>query len=1104
MANIAASPDWYNRSGMKNYRTEITEVAVVNSYAPTGHEIVSWDASAELNGTVTAYIVDTKLILVCDLLTDIPDMMFYAFLSLERASGLESIKTIGDYAFMLTPKLASIDLAWSGLTAVGNDAFRSSGIEDKYDLSSLASDIVGDRATRGKRWSAAGLEAVRAVPFPSNKILLSVQNIDSQFKYKDVPYVTVNGEVKTVKENGCRSLVYYHIWNALYYKTDKEYPDFITWFNDKLNRDGKYHENTDMSDACNLRDLATLGWTRNSVARIISAEQLEYIVSELANGLPVHAIMQGVGTGYHSIAVIGCDHDTRKLAIVDSAVRPDKGVVYWVAYEDLFTEGAAEASECICKIDFNLPLLAKSDTWFTQGETGVARNSITQIDIVLSYTPTGNETASWDASAKKNGSVMCYVNGTKLTIAGNGDNYVYANLDSSWAFSDSARKDYFTNVTNIYGGGLLNTHKATTMQQMFRECGALTTIDTSNWDTSSVETMQNMFNRCNNLTELDVSNWDTSKVVSIGGMFYRSNTSFYLTTLDTSKWNTCRMTSMTQAFANCGALTTIGDTSNWDTSSVETMTQMFAGCVNLKAIDASGWDTTSCSDMSGMFLNTRRLEQVSVGDKFSFKSGSLLPATDANTIPGADGNWYTRNRTPYAPADIPNMTANTYYATKNLVNDIDILIKNGSVLDIADTIRSRTGKTEKLNLEDFVTEISSIRIGFDYTNQHVTQILPYTFYGCESLNTVQCCNLESIGERAFEGCINLESIELPGSLTSIGTAAFYKCAKLALTNLPDGITSISDGAFSGCGNIALTELPDSITDIGISAFNSCTNLALTELLDGINTIGNYAFYRCTSLTSITFNGTPNTISSSAFSNCTNLLTINVPWSEGEVAGAPWGATNATINYNYTVEPEAISTWDISATENDNVTAALYGSTDNYSLRISGTGNMEDFYGEFGKPWYDVKDNISSVTIADGITSIGSDAFSSCENIESIELPNGITSIGDVAFAGCTNLALTKLPDGITSIGDMAFYKCNKLALTELPDSITSIGDIAFNGCTNLTSITFNGTPNTISSSAFDSCTNLLTINVPWSEGEVANAPWGATNATINYSHVGNS
>lgn len=42
-----------------------------------------------------------------------------------------------------------------------------------------------------------------------------------------------------------------------------------------------------------------------------------------------------------------------------------------------------------------------------------------------------------------------------------------------------------------------------------------------------------------------------------------------------------------------------------------------------------------------------------------------------------------------------------------------------------------------------------------------------------------------------------------------------------------------------------------------------------------------------------------TIATDAFEGCTNLTAINVPWAEGAVANAPWGATNATINYNYT-------------------------------------------------------------------------------------------------------------------------------------------------------------------------------------------------------------
>ena len=70
-------------------------------------------------------------------------------------------------------------------------------------------------------------------------------------------------------------------------------------------------------------------------------------------------------------------------------------------------------------------------------------------------------------------------------------------------------------------------------------------------------------------------------------------------------------------------------------------------------------------------------------------------------------------------------------------------------------------------------------------------------------------------------------------------------------------------------------------------------------------------------------------------------------------------------------------------------------------------------------------------------------------------------------------------DGLTSIGDQAFVGCNKLTTVTLPSSITKI-----------------------SKSAFNECNNLKTINVPWASGAVANAPWGATNAIINYNYGG--
>ena len=115
--------------------------------------------------------------------------------------------------------------------------------------------------------------------------------------------------------------------------------------------------------------------------------------------------------------------------------------------------------------------------------------------------------------------------------------------------------------------------------------------------------------------------------------------------------------------------------------------------------------------------------------------------------------------------------------------------------------------------------------------------------------------------------------------------------------------------------------------------------------------------------------------------------------------------------------------------------------------------------------------------------------------------NRCTTIPDYLFYGCNNLALTQLPSGITRIGSNAFYGCTKLALTKLPSGIIRIEDHAFNSCIGLTTLTFQRTPETISKTAFSYCNNLTTINVPWAEGAVANAPWGATKATINYNYV---
>ena len=131
------------------------------------------------------------------------------------------------------------------------------------------------------------------------------------------------------------------------------------------------------------------------------------------------------------------------------------------------------------------------------------------------------------------------------------------------------------------------------------------------------------------------------------------------------------------------------------------------------------------------------------------------------------------------------------------------------------------------------------------------------------------------------------------------------------------------------------------------------------------------------------------------------------------------------------------------------------------------------------------------------------AFAYLAELTSVDMPDNVIAIGDNGFYRCPKLSLTSLPSGITSIGQYAFRNCSKMVLTSLPSGITSIGDFAFANCTGLETVRFTSTVSSIPNGVFSGCTKLSTIYVPWSQGQVANAPWGASKATIIYDYTEN-
>lgn len=79
----------------------------------------------------------------------------------------------------------------------------------------------------------------------------------------------------------------------------------------------------------------------------------------------------------------------------------------------------------------------------------------------------------------------------------------------------------------------------------------------------------------------------------------------------------------------------------------------------------------------------------------------------------------------------------------------------------------------------------------------------------------------------------------------------------------------------------------------------------------------------------------------------------------------------------------------------------------------------------------------TVTIPDGVTSIGKDACWGCDALKSITIPDSVISIGDKAFARCTALENITIPNSVINIGDGAFMYCESLQSITIPENVTS-------------------------------------------------------------------
>ncbi len=385
-------------------------------------------------------------------------------------------------------------------------------------------------------------------------------------------------------------------------------------------------------------------------------------------------------------------------------------------------------------------------------------------------------------------------------------------------------------------------------------------------------------------------------------------------------------------------------------------------------------------------------------------------------------------------------------------------------------------------------------VDHDGNTYEVTSIGDAAFFGDSSLTSIKIPeSITTIGGSAFGRCTALTSITIPNSVTSIGDGAFYDCDGLTSITISNSVTSIGEKVFWLCDGLTSITIPNSVTSIGRSAFNSCRNLTSITIPNSVTSIGEWAFYQsgltsivipesvtiigsrafsfCDSLTSITISNSVTNIGESAFYECYNLKEININISNPNVWSDQFDKLPFAPRHLYKDGEEVTSL----------VLPEGLTSIPHYSFRYC--------------------TSLTSITIPEGVKSIGDWAFHDCSNLTSITIPNSVTSIGSYAFYRTP--WLENLPDGMVyagkvayqykgtmpenttiqiqegtvGISDRAFYNCSGLTSIIIPEGVTSIGGAAFGACIGLTSITIPESVTRIGKDALWLCKGLTSIVV---------------------------
>ena len=287
-----------------------------------------------------------------------------------------------------------------------------------------------------------------------------------------------------------------------------------------------------------------------------------------------------------------------------------------------------------------------------------------------------------------------------------------------------------------------------------------------------------------------------------------------------------------------------------------------------------------------------------------------------------------------------------------------------------------------------------------------------------------------------------------------------KLVPITEIKIDEGVTYLGNYAFSCLTNVVKVNIPASITSLGDSIFRGDTALTTVEWASGFKA----PEITDTDSNSATYTG--NYVPTSMFDGCTSLgkdkeLSAWLPASFNGVGCAAFRGTQFTVDFDNWSNLNYIGAYGFAGMPNlDSFTLS-----NEITLGLRGKNEASNAFNSSG---------LKSLTVADKITVIPIGMCDGCEQLSSVALANSITTIAMYAFRNTEALKEIDLKN-VQTINGYAFQGSGLTALV-LPESVKKVESRAFEACTSLTKVTINAAELTLdNNNTFAGCSALSTV-----------------------------